>query len=231
MILPDLWQYTALLTNRNLATSVFFGGKTSISQLIEHCKLYLTLSIFKFLPWLPYMNITISICYFFYNLFIICFYLHGDLSPNFIDFHYSAASHLDTDNTFYSSGNRFFDPIRDTYTQGENTQTEPTNDPQGENPQPRPTNDPVTVTPDTDTTKLANFLESKGHKRIYGTGIRFRTRTCMNEDLIYFSKVTCGIKREHPYLFHKTPGDTMITNSFLNSIRSLNKDYDLNSIK
>lgn len=66
----------------------------------------LTLFIFKFVPWLPYMNIIISICYFFYTLFIICFYLDGDLSNILIDFNsnYSAAFDLYTDNTVYSSG-------------------------------------------------------------------------------------------------------------------------------
>ena len=107
----DLLLSTPLLTNKVLASCVKeILEKSGISQCIKYYKLYLTLSIVKILPWLPYINIIFSICYFFYTLFIIWFNIHGDLSHILRDFNYnySEAFHLNTDNTVYSSGNDFF---------------------------------------------------------------------------------------------------------------------------
>jgi hypothetical protein len=183
----------------------------------------LTLFIFKFVPWLPYMNIIISICYFFYTLFIICFYLDGDLSNILIDFNsnYSAAFDLYTDNTVYSSGgnngNFFFDPIRNTF-------IEP------ENPQNPPTNDTLPATRRTDTTKLADFLETKAGQPIRRTGIRFSEINRLTEELKYYSKVTIGVRREYPTMFSSDAGCTRLNRGLLNFIKSLDKDYDLNSI-
>lgn len=209
---------TPLLTNMVLPTCVKeILEKSGISQFIKYYRLYLTLSIVKILAWLPYINIIFSICYFFYTLFIIWFNIHGDLSHILIDFNYNYAEdfNLDTDNTVYSSGNSFFDPVRDSAMYNENNPT-------------GPANNPLPATPDTDTTKLANFLQSKAGQAIAKTGIRFSTWGNLSDELKYYSRVTIAVREEHPHMFNSNSSYTRLTKPFLLFIRGLDKNYPLN---
>jgi hypothetical protein len=130
-------------------------------------------------------------------------------------------SDSDTNNTVYSSGGGTnYDPIRDTYG--------PTNT-GGRNTNPT-TYDFFTVPDGTDTKNLADFLEPSVHNRINSTGIRFRNTDRLMGDLKYYSKVAYCIKNENPHLFKSSPGSTTISNSFLDYIRGLNKNYDLTNV-
>ena len=109
----------------------------------------------------------------------------------------------------------FFDPVRDSAMYNKNN-------PAG------PTNNPLPATSDTDTTKLANFLQSKAGQAITNTGIRFSKWGNLSEELKYYSRVTIAVREEYPYMFRSTASDTRLSKSLLLFIRELDKNYPLN---
>jgi hypothetical protein len=109
----------------------------------------------------------------------------------------------------------FFDPVRDAAKDNEKNTTSPTNN-------------PLPATPDTDTTKLANFLQSKAGQRLTRTGIRFSKWGNLSEELKYYSRVTIAVREEYPHIFSRTASDTRLSESLLLFIRDLDKNYPLN---
>jgi hypothetical protein len=83
----------------------------------------------------------------------------------------------------------------------------------------------------TDTDKLADFLESHRHGTIRDSGIKFRQVYTLPDELKYYSKVTSFVRNDHPHMFYNKPGATMISNHFLQYVRGLNQNYDLGNYR
>lgn len=190
-------------------------------------------------------GINIAILSFIYHFCCFLFmttwwYLDVHLITILIDFHfnyseafyfdinntvYYSAFYSDTDNTVYSSGGgrgTYYDVITDTIIQRENP---------GQNP---PTHDttPPNSNCRTDTSRLADFLESKHGYGLDYIGIKFSKDEGLSPKLLYYSKVTRCVRHEYPELFFRDGRTTLSVPRVYNFIRNLDKNYpELNGFR
>jgi hypothetical protein len=75
-----------------------------------------------------------------------------------------------------------------------------------------------------DTTKLANYLETKPDHTIADTGIS-NSRKSNTEYPHDLKRIFANVKHENPELFKPQAGTTPITESLIQNIRSLHKSY------
>ena len=207
---------------------------------LSHNKYSLTLKnglfhlLYLLVQHMHHISIFVLICSIFYSLFmILCFSLDVHYILSVFNYNYLSTFDLDTDNSVYSSGgnNRLYDPVRDIYRTNEDVNLQGGN-PQGGKPQGgnSQTNDTVAVAPPKDTDKLADFLESKKENiRLQSTGIRFSNLVRLSPELKYYSKVTYCVKLDCPDIFMSNTSATKVTPEFIDRIRGLHKNYDLDA--
>lgn len=123
---------------------------------------------------------------------------------------------------YMSSGNdRYFDPVRDAINTND-TNNAPNN----------PNNAPNSMEPGgfdnkTHTDMLADYLKDTKGSNLSRKGIRFYSISHLPELQKNMSIIAINARFDNPELFYNDSGRTKVSDSFLNSLYAMKKNYDL----